>query len=408
MPSRHHLVVALFVFVGGCSESSSTTTPVNITSSNPVTMSVAGRGDFKPLRITGEIAVRGAIAYTTTWGNADTSSAFYVWNVSGDTSRLLDSVIVSGARTLGDVQVSDDGSLLVVATERTPGAIVIYSLADPRRPAVVARYSTPNTNPGVHTAKLGRVNGRLYGFLCIDPGGGSSARLVIVDLGNPASPQEVYTKIVGAPFVHDTFIRDGLLFLALWNDGIAIWDVGGAGAGGSPSAPTELGRVRTTNGEVHNVWWLKDPITGINRYALVGEEGPGSIGHSSVGDIHVVDVSSPTALREVAYYTVSGAGTHNFSVDEANGILYAAYYNGGVRALDVRGDLGTCSDLQKSLPINGTTPLCDLRKMGREIGIGLLDRGNPVYIWGVQYLNGAVYASDMINGIWKLRAVTRS
>jgi hypothetical protein len=27
-----------------------------------------------------------------------------------------------------------------------------------------------------------------------------------------------------------------------------------------------------------------------------------------------------------------------------------------------------------------------------------------VYVWGVQYLNGSVYASDMLNGIWKLQA----
>jgi len=27
-----------------------------------------------------------------------------------------------------------------------------------------------------------------------------------------------------------------------------------------------------------------------------------------------------------------------------------------------------------------------------------------VYVWGVQYLNGSVYASDMLSGIWKLRA----
>ena len=104
---------------------------------------------------------------------------------------------------------------------------------------------------------------------------------------------------------------------------------------------------------------------------------------------------------------MTGAGTHNFSVDEANGILYAAYYNGGVRALDVRGELGTCTDAQKGSPLGSTLQLCDLRKMGREVAIGLLDRGNPVYVWGVQYLGGAVYASDMINGIWKLKAASR-
>jgi hypothetical protein len=73
----------------------------------------------------------------------------------------------------------------------------------------------------------------------------------------------------------------------------------------------------------------------------------------------------------------------------------------------VRGDLGTCTDAQRSLPAFSATPLCDLRRMGRELGIGLLDRGNPVYVWGVQYLNGAVFASDMLHGIWKLRALAR-
>ncbi|MES2178725.1 MAG: hypothetical protein V4550_12770 [Gemmatimonadota bacterium] len=392
----------------GCSVAQISDVPVvPVTSSNPVTMAVLGRGDYKPARYTGEVFVRGTTAYTTTWGNAGPSSAIYIWDVSGNTPAVVDSVIVDNATTLGDVAVSDDGSLLVVATERASGAIVLYSLANPRKPVFVSRFQNNNTTLGVHTAEIGQVNGKLYGFLCIDPGSGVGARIVIVDLSVPASPQQVYTQTIGTPYVHDTFVRDGLLFLGLWNDGVAIWDIGGGALGGSVSAPKEVGRVKTLNGEVHNVWWLKDPVTGNTKYAFIGEEGPGSIGASSVGDVHVVDVSTMSAPREVAFYTVAGAGTHNFSVDEQNGILYAAYYNGGVRALDVRGDLGTCTDAQKSQPANSTVPMCDLRKMGRELGIGLLDRGNPVYVWGVQYVNGAVYASDMINGIWKLRATAR-
>ena len=374
---------------------------------SPLTMTVLGRGDCKPSRFTAEVFVRGNTAYTTTWGNtAAAASAFYIWNVAGNTPILLDSVKIDSARTLGDVAVSDDGTLLVIATESS-GSLVIYSLADPRKPVLVSRYSAAPLQLGVHTAEIGRVNGRLYGFLSIDPGSGTPAQLVTLDLGNPAAPQQVFSRTLGRPFVHDTFVRDGLLYLALWNDGVAIWDIGGGGKGGTVAAPVELGRVQTVNGEVHNIWWLKDPVTGITRYAFVGEEGPGSIGVSSVGDVHVIDVGDRTAPREVAFYTVTGGGTHNFSVDEPNGILYAAYYNAGVRALDVRGDLGTCSDAQKSTPANSGVPLCDLRKMGREIGIGLLDRGTAVYVWGVQYLDGAVYASDMINGIWKLRPASR-
>lgn len=374
----------------------------------PPAIPTLGRGDFRPSRTTGEVAVRGSTAYTTTWSNPPAvGSVFYVWDVSLDVPRLTDSVRVDNATTLSDVAVSDDGSLLVVATERTNGSILLYSLADPRKPALITRYSSPNTALGVHTAEIGRVNGKLYGFLSIDPGGTSPARIVIVDLSTPSAPVEVFTREIGRPFVHDTFLRDGLLFLALWDDGMAIWDVGGGGRGGTPAAPVELGRVRTAGGEVHNIWWLKDPVTGSARYALVGEEGQAQIGSSSSGDIHVVDISVPSAPREVAFYSVPGAGTHNFSVDEGNGILYAAYYNGGVRALDVRGDLGTCADNARSTPVGSGTSLCDLRKMGRELAVGLLDRGTPVFIWGVQHIGGFVYASDMLNGLWKLRAVTR-
>jgi hypothetical protein len=367
-----------------------------------------GRGDFKPARVTAEVAVRGTTAYTTTWGNsAAAASVFYVWDVAGQSPQLVDSVRVEGATTLGDVAISDDGSLLVVATERANGGLAIYGLADPRHPVPITRYITANTADGVHTAEIGRVNGRLYGFLAIDPGNTRPAHLVIVDLTTPSAPVEVLNRDIGRPFVHDTFVRDGLLFLALWDDGLAIWDIGGGAAGGTVAAPVELGRVRTVNGEVHNVWWLKDPVTGINRYAFVGEEGFGQVGVSSSGDVHVVDVANFRAPVEIARYSVAGAGTHNFSVDEQRGILYAAYYNGGVRALDVRGDLGTCLDSQRSTPANGTAALCDLTKMGRELRVDLVDGTNPAYVWGVQYLDAAVYASDMLNGLWKLPAVVR-
>ena len=409
MNIKRRLSPLIALVLGAACSSSDTTRPDTaqavVTSSSPVTMTAVGRGDFKPSRISGEIAVRGTTAYTTTWNNSTTSSAFYIWDVSGS-PLLVDSVIVDGARTLGDVAVSEDGSTLVVATESS-GSLATYSLSNPRKPVLLTRFAPAHITVGVHTAEIGRVNGKLYGFLSIDPGGGAKAQLTIVDLGNAAAPQEIYTTTIGNPYVHDTYVRDGLLFLGLWNDGVAIWDIGGGGKGGTPAAPVELGRVKTANGHVHNIWWLKDPVTGNNKYAFVGEESNGSVLVSSSGDVHVIDVSDMSAPSEVAFFTTSGAGTHNFSVDEPNGVLYAAYYNGGVRALDVRGNLGTCTDAQKSLPSGSSKALCDLRKMGRELGIGLLDRGTPVYIWGVQYTGGAVYASDMINGIWKLRPVAR-
>lgn len=401
MPSLSSSVIPWALALAAACGGDASTTPLT-----PLTPQ--GRGDFKPDRITAAVAVRGTTAYTTTWGNsAAAASVFHIWNVAGAVPRLVDSVRVDGAITLGDVAISDDGALLVIATEGSNPGLAIYSIADPLRPVAIARYSSANTSGGVHTAELGRVNGTLYGFLAVDPSASRASHLVVLDLSVPAAPVEVLSRDLGRPFIHDTFVRDGLLFLALWDDGMAIWDIGGGGAGGTVRSPVELGRLRTVNGAVHNVWWLKDPITGIARYALVGEEGAGKVGVSSAGDVHVVDISTPSAPREVAYYTVPGAGTHNFSVDEQRGILYAAYYNGGVRALDVRGDLGTCPDSQRATPANGTVPLCELTRMGRQLKIELLDRSVPVYVWGVQYLDGAVYASDMLNGLWKLPASSR-
>ena len=90
---------------------------------------------------------------------------------------------------------------------------------------------------------------------------------------------------------------------------------------------------------MHNGWWFHNPTTGEQRYLFIGQEGPGIIGSQSSGNIHVVDVSDLTHPTEVAFFHLNGAGTHNFWMDEARQILYAAYYNGGVVALDVSGTL---------------------------------------------------------------------
>lgn len=369
----------------------------------PVILSVVGQGEVAT-RFTGEVWVRGAIAYTTSWGsrNAVPGNAVHIWDVSGDTPQLRDSVIVSSATTLGDVQATDDGRYLIVATEFGPGSIVVYDLTDPIKPQQVSRFLSANITRGVHTAEVQRVGGRNYAFLAVNSGVNHAARLIIVDLGDPANPREIFVRDMGRPFVHDVFVRDGLLFTAMWHDGMTIWDIGGGGRGGTPQNPVELGNVRTVNGSVHNMWWFHDPSNGRKRYVFVGEEGPASIGNSASGDLHVVDVTDMTRPVEVAAYNVPGAGVHNLSMDEPNGMLYAAFYNGGVRVLDVRGDLGTCTADQKY-----ADGRCDLAKMGRVTGIGLIDRGKPVFVWGVHFLGSHVYASDMLNGLWKLRAVTR-
>lgn len=350
-------------------------------------------------RFTAEIATDGTWAYTSTWSfrNAP-GNAVLIWDVTGDTPVFVDSLLIEGVSTTGDVQISDDGSLLVVATEYTDGSIVLYDRTDPASPTLITRFGTASTAPGVHTVKLERIEARHYAFMSIDPGT-EPARLVIADITDPALPDEVAVLTIGDPFVHDVFVRDGLLFTALWNEGLRIYDIGGGGAGGTVASPVALGTVQTVGGQVHNMWWFHDPEAASDgqRYVFVGQEGPGTVGSGASGDIHVVDISDPENPVEVAFYTVPGAGTHNFSMDEESGILYAAYYNGGVRALDVRGDLSDCTPAQQA-----ADGRCDLTKMGRALAAALDDGEH--YVWGVQFVDGFVYASDMLHGIYKLDA----
>jgi hypothetical protein len=97
----------------------------------------------------------------------------------------------------------------------------------------------------------------------------------------------------------------------------------------------------------------------------------------------VVDVSDLEHPVEVAFYRLPGAGTHNFWMDEQRQILYAAYYNAGVIALDVSGELS--GDL--------TARLIDQIQPG---GV------SNTYTWGVQLAGGSLYAVDMLSGLWEL------
>jgi hypothetical protein len=136
---------------------------------------------------------------------------------------------------------------------------------------------------------------------------------------------------------------------------------------------------------VHNGWWFHNPVTQEKRYLFIGQEGPSEIGSRSSGDIHVVDVFDLREPKEVAFFHVNGAGTHNFWMDEERQILYAAYYNAGVIALDVSGTLSG-----------------DLSTQGRVLSQIKPGGNGNTYTWGVQLANGSLYAIDMLSGLWQL------
>jgi hypothetical protein len=224
-----------------------------------------------------------------------------------------------------------------------------------------------------------------------DSGGANTVSATSVGLGAPLTfsasgvAGAILVKSLAIPEnygIHDQFIREGLAFVCAWNSGVIIYDVGNGIKGGSPANPILVDSVTTAGGQVHNAWWFHNPVTPEKKYLFVGQEGPGSIGSSSSGDIHVVDVSNLNSIQEVAFFHRAGAGTHNLWMDEANQILYAAYYNAGVMAIDVSGTLS--GDI--------SSRLIDSLSFGA---------GNT-YTWSVQLYNGSLYASDMVSGLWQL------
>jgi hypothetical protein len=286
---------------------------------------------------------------------------------------------------VSDLQVSADGRLLLFSAEGgLAEGLHLYDLADPAHPAAQAQLRIAG---GVHTVTLADIAGRRYAFAARNP---PAPALVIYDVTNPDSPGPAATVPIPPKYgIHDTFVRDGLAFVFAWDTGVLIFDVGNGIRGGSPRNPVEVsGVLPATNGipggpAAHNGWWFHNPVSGERRYLFVGQEGPLVVGAQSSGDIHVIDVSDLAAPKEVAFFHLDGAGTHNFWMDERRQILYAAYYNEGVVALDVSGELrGDLAD----------------RLIGRIRPGG----ADGTYTWGVMLARGSVYAADMLTGLWQV------
>ncbi|MGH7544970.1 MAG: LVIVD repeat-containing protein, partial [Gemmatimonadota bacterium] len=212
-------------------------------------------------------------------------------------------------------------------------------------------------------------------FACHDAG-----ELRIVNVTNPSNPFEVARYSGGLSILHDVYVRDNLAFVSHWDVGLVILDVGNAIAGGSPGSPVEVSRLDLAEGRVHNAWYW--PARGL---VFVGHEGPGSVfNRLSSGLISVIDVSDLHDPQRVATFRLPDAGPHNFWVVEDAGVLYSAYYNAGLLAIDVNGPL-----------------LGELDRQGR-----LIDRVQPggdgnTFVWAPQVVEpGLVFLSDMISGLW--------
>ncbi len=340
---------------------------------------LVGRG-IEVDRFTSDLWVHGNYAYTGTWNvrGLGLGNTLFVWDISTPATPARTDSVKIDAITVNDVKVRADGAIAVITHENSGdglNGITLLDLADPAHPTVITRY-TDGLEAGVHNVW---VEGNFV-YAALDASAPMTGGLAVIDISTPAAPQTVARFSAGSSFLHDVYVRDGLAFLSHWDAGLVILDVGNGVAGGSPSSPTEVSRISTTGGQTHNAWYW--PQAG---YVFVGEED-----FDTPGIMHVVDASDLSVPVEVASFSVTGITPHNFWLDEAGGILYMAWYETGIRALDVSGRL-----------------LGELDRQGREYTAlqyngpgGGCTTGSGTCNWAPQLHNGLIYLSDLHSGLW--------
>ena len=325
----------------------------------------------------------------------------YFFDVTDPTAMRRISEVQVDARTVNDVKVSADGRIGVITREGASNrrnGLVILDLADPANPEILSRFDDELTG-GVHNVFL--HEGHIYAI-------NNGRRFDVINAEDPKNPFRVsrFEDLRPGRSVHDVWIEDGIAFQAGNTDGLVVVDVGGGGLGGSPRNPVEMGRLYQLTGWNHAVWPFRSRSAG-KFYVVTGDEShpvnpriPGPIiaweermPSRAMGWLHFNEFDDPAHPEEVARYRVPDAGPHNLWIDTERDLLYAAFFNGGLRVVDVSGEL-----------------LGDLYRQGREVAKFYPDDpegfvANAPFVWGPQPHKGVIFFSDFNSGLWAVRLV---
>ncbi|MCZ6794269.1 MAG: Ig-like domain-containing protein [Planctomycetota bacterium] len=329
-------------------------------------------------------------AVTGTWG---ANGEAYFWDVTEPEKITKVGTIKVDARTVNDVKVSEDGRICVISREGASNrrnGIVIYDVTDPRNAKQLSSFDDGLTG-GVHNVFIHA--GHIYAI-------NNMRRYDVIRIEDPAKPFRVSRFELEAPghSVHDVWVFDGIAYSSNFRHGLYLVDVGNGIAGGSPDKPVEIDHYQYPESIVSHSAFPYFSEDARRFYVIVGEElFPRGLFIKEkptipAGYLHFLDFTVPGQPREVARYEVPEAGSHNFWVD--GDVLYVAYYNGGLRVVDISGEL-----------------MGDLYRQGREIAEfrpydakGVVP--NAAMTWGPQPYKGLVYFSDWNSGLWAVRLVS--
>jgi hypothetical protein len=336
------------------------------------------------------------------------SDRLYAFDISTPGSPVRRDSLIVDARVINDVSTTPDGRIGVLTREGASSrrnGLVFLDLSDPLRPGVLSEYTATLTG-GVHSAF---IDG--HHVYATDNATGS---LRIISFADPRAPREVArwevpepvlveieadgNPMLGGRYLHDVYVKDGIAYLAYWRHGLVILDVGAGLRGGSPERPVLVSRF------TYNVadYYPPDMLAGTHEvvrygdYVFMADEVFPAVFDldsrdriASLGRVHVLDVRDIERPVKVAEYNVQDKGSHNIWIEDD--VMFIGYYEGGIRAVDVSGELRG-----------------DLMAQGREIGA--IWTGSPAgfrpnlpMAWGARPHRGFVYGSDINSGLWVAR-----
>ena len=249
---------------------------------------------------------------------------------------------------VNDVKVSEDGQIAVISREGASNrrnGIVILDVSNPAEVEILAEYDEQLTG-GVHNVFI--YENHVYAL-------SNGRRYDVINIAEPKLPFRVSSFELDTlgHAIHDVWVEDGIAYSSNWRDGVVLVDVGNGIAGGSPDNPVQFASYADPQGATHAAFPFRSESTG-KFYVITGDEiflpeqNPGGRPMWAAGYLHIVDFTDFRNPVEVARFEVPEAGSHNLWIEDD--ILYAAFYQGGLRVVDLSGEL-----------------MGDLYRQGREI-----------------------------------------
>ncbi len=337
-------------------------------------------------------------ALVGTWGGDGWA---YVFDITDLSSPVRTDSIKVDARVINDVTVSPDGRYGVLSREGASNrvnGVVILDLATPAHPRIASTFDQELTG-GVHN--MFATNDYLFAI-----SGGD--RYVIVDVRDIAHPKYVSEYDHPDSRVHDVWVHDGIAYSSEWGTGVVAVDVGNGKWGGTIEKPVLIATFPTTSGATHEIYpyvqkrtgkvylFLGDEIMsregrvweGTNYFQDLFGEVPkkGGVPQTSAGYTHIIDFTDPMHPKNIAKYHQEEFGAHDIIVEDD--VMYQAYYDGGLRVVDVSGELvGNLAEQRREIAVfkpfdpQGYTP-------------------NASFVMNAMPWKGHILFTDFNSGLW--------